>query len=182
MDHSMGTFLNIENQYHGNQNNGSSIRLPSSGAASFLQGLMAGSMNNNIVDLLEDSNSDTSAALAQIIRSSKTKPTVTANTAIENDFMSTLINQTVSVTNVDNGEHVEPTSTAKNDLTRVYQMKNNIHCGIVCDFARAARINNSNATLSDIANLLNGISQFPSNKHGRPIIMSSSNKMKAAKK
>ena len=79
---------------------------------------------------------------------------------------------TVSVTNVDNEEHVDSTSTAKDDLTHVYQIKNNIHGGIVYDFARAAGTNNSNATPSDVANLLNGVSQFPSNKRGRPIIMS----------
>mmetsp|Transcript_41352 Transcript_41352/g.46715 ORF Transcript_41352/g.46715 Transcript_41352/m.46715 type:complete len:98 (+) Transcript_41352:886-1179(+) len=96
--------------------------------------------------------------------------------------MRTLINQTVGVTNVDNGKHVGPTSTAKDDLTHVYQMKNNIHSGIVNDFSRAARNNNPNSTPSDVGNLLNGMSEFPSNKRGRPIIMSSSLKKKKSPK
>ena len=97
--------------------------------------------------------------------------------------MTTLINQTVRVTNVDTGEHVDPTSTTKDDLTHIYQMKNNIHSGIVYDFSQAARANNPNATPSDAGNLLNGVSEFPSSKRGRPIIMSSSlKKKKAAKK
>ena len=56
---------------------------------------------------------------------------------------------------------VEPTSTSKDDLTHVYHMENDIHSGIVNDFARAARKNNPNTTPSDVGHLLNGMSEFP---------------------
>jgi len=121
--------------------------------------------SRKFIDLTKETKQeDSSANLAPIIQSSTTKSTMESpDTALEKDFKSTLIYQASGVSNDD---------TAQQNLHHLYTMKKE-YPEIVRDCVQAARRKDPNATPRDVANLLNGVSKFPSTKLGRPIIMSS---------
>mmetsp|Transcript_48812 Transcript_48812/g.55293 ORF Transcript_48812/g.55293 Transcript_48812/m.55293 type:complete len:640 (-) Transcript_48812:356-2275(-) len=121
--------------------------------------------SHKLIDLTKQiKQEDLSANLAPIIQSSTTKSTMESpDTALEKDFKSTLIYQASGVSNDD---------TAQQNLHHLYTMKKE-YPEIVRDCVQAARRKDPNATPRDVANLLNGVSPFPSTKLGRPIIMSS---------